>query len=103
MKKAIFAVVLTAAAASASAQDTIREKALQMQAGHAFAETLVQNAVPAGKTGEVSLTYMGPQGWDCHVRIMTGAGFYTTVVEAADTPERACVKAVLSLNKDKVL
>lgn len=103
MKKAIIAALLIGVAGSAWAQDAMRDKALQLQAGQEFAEKLVQNALTIGKTGDVLLTSRGPHGFDCGVRVKNGAGFMALVTENADTPERACVKAVLALGKDRAL
>ena len=102
MKKAIVAALLFGSAATTFAQDNMRGAALQMQAGQEFAEKLVQNALTIGKTGDITLTDNGAQGWDCHVRIRNGATA-TLANERADSPERACVKAVLVLNKHKAL
>lgn len=101
--KLIVVALLTGATATAFARDTMRETALQMQAGQEFAEKLVQNALPIGKTGDFRLAVRDAKNWECLVRIRNAAGYGTTVTADAESPERARVKAVLALNKEKAL
>ena len=76
--------------------------ASQMRDGQVFAEKLAQNALSVDGRADVALLYTGPDAWNCQVRV-SHAGFATTVTQSASSPERACVKAVLSLDKDKAL
>ncbi|MBB4517266.1 hypothetical protein [Paraburkholderia fungorum] len=99
----ILMALLIGSAGPAFAQDQLRETALQMQAGQQFAEKLIQNALPIGKTGDFQLALKEGKNWECLVRIKNGAGYGTTVTADAESPERACVKAVLALNKEKAL
>lgn len=102
MKKVIAATLLIGSTATGFAQDRMHDAAVEMQAGQEFAQKLVRNAVTTGKTGDAFLTYNGAKGWDCNVRIGIGATS-TIVTEHAGTPERACVKAVLALDKTNSL
>ncbi|TAN02217.1 MAG: hypothetical protein EPN45_11735 [Rhizobiaceae bacterium] len=99
----ILMALLIGSAGPAFAQDHMRETALQMQAGQEFAEKLIQNALPIGKTGDFQLAFKGDKNWECLVRVRNAAGYATTVTVDAESPERACVKAVLALNKEKAL
>ncbi len=101
--KQILAALVMGTAATAFAQDQLRDTALQMQAGQEFAEKLIQNVLPIGKTGDFQLAFKETKSWECLVRVTNAAGNGTTVTADAENPERACVKAVLALNKEKAL
>lgn len=101
--KPIVAALLIGSATTAFAQDQMRDTAMQMQTGQEFAEKLIQNALPIGKKGDLQLGFKGAKSWQCQVRVTDKAGYGTTVTADAENPERACVKAVLALNKEQAL
>lgn len=101
--KPIVATLLIGSATTAFAQDQMRDTGIQMQAGREFSEKLIQNALPIGKKGDFQLGFKGAKSWQCLVRITDTAGYRTTVTADAENPERACVKAVLALNKERAL
>ncbi|WP_186214652.1 hypothetical protein [Burkholderia gladioli] len=77
--------------------------AMRLSDGYNFSRKMAENAVSPGKDALVYVEYQGRSVWSCEVRVGYQASAFSKATAQAETPERACAKSILSLNKDGAL
>lgn len=101
--KTSIALVLTAFAVMASAQEPSQSDLARTFKANDFANELMKGAAPAGKSLTGSLGFINDKKtWYCQINV-EGGSKVSAVVNDPTSPERACVQAVLQLSKQKAI
>ncbi|HIH2745033.1 TPA: hypothetical protein ACYLN4_000702 [Burkholderia lata] len=77
--------------------------AMKLSDGYNFSRKMADNSISPGKDALVYVVYQGRSMWGCEVRVGSMGGSFSKATAQAETPERACAKSILSLNKDGAL